>query len=586
MPTESSPLLSTDGASAAVHSAFQTVKDFSSRPDVRRFALVAALLLIGLSPFTFYKTASPPPQKLPFPGKFDWKPCGPDGLVCSKFVVPLDHLNSSDSRYIPLAVIRIPATTKPSLGPLFLNPGGPGGSGLAIVRKRGKFIQEIVGGRYDIVSWDPRGVGESEPIKCFANAYQQQLYNEFGGASGRPVPKDADPLRQFTAYAELLGKQCQKYTGDYLKYMSTASVARDLDAMREAFGQELTNYWGFSYGTFLGATYVNMFGDRVGRVILDGVTDPTTYSGDKIDWTYSSLVHADEVVDGLGLECEKAGPLRCPLAKPTSTDFKPGYVSRALKSTFEKLRADPIVYSDEDGSAVITGDDFAQVLFQMTYAPSTWPALVPALADIVHDGNASRLAAVGSVAGDSCPVKLDTPEAHYGIMCTDTENRPEHSTREGFLKGVEESSSASWLAGFGWAISGYHCVIWPVKAVERFAGPWNNPTRNKVLLIANTLDPVTPIESAQKLEELMEGNGVLFTQIGYGHCSLAQPSKCTNEVIYNYLVNGVVPEPGTKCDVDGSPFPEVSAAFAKKAEKVDLTPDFGFPFRRTTFRKF
>ncbi|KAI8814956.1 Alpha/Beta hydrolase protein [Cladochytrium replicatum] len=583
MSGESTPLRSGEGASAAVHSALESVKEFASRPVVCRVALVSALLLIGLSPFTFYPTAATrPAPKLPSPGKFDWKPCGPDGLVCSKFVVPWDHLNISDTRFIPLAVIKIPSTTKPSLGPLFLNPGGPGGSGLSFVRNRGKFIQDIVGGRYDIVSWDPRGVGESEPLKCFANAYQQQLFNEFGGPSGRPVPRDSDPLRQFFAYAELLGKQCEKYTGDFLKYMSTASVARDLDALREAFGQELTNYWGFSYGTFLGATYVNMFGDRVGRVILDGVVDPTTYSGDKIDWAISSLVHTDEVVDGLGLECEKAGPLRCPLAKPTSADFKPGYVSRALKSTFEKLRNDPIVYSDEDGSAVITGDDFAEVLFQMTFSPSTWPLLVPALADIVHDGNASRLAAVSSAVGDSCPVKLEAPDVHYGVICTDTENRPEHSTREGYLKGVEESSSASWLAGFAWAMSCIHCVTWPVTAVERFAGPWNNPTRNKVMLIANKLDPVTPIESAQKLERLMEGNAVLFTQVGYGHCSLAQPSKCTNKVIYNYLVNGVVPEPGTKCGVDGSPFPEVSAS----SEKIDLTIDFGFPFGRTTFRKF
>ncbi|KAI8812438.1 TAP-like protein-domain-containing protein [Cladochytrium replicatum] len=584
--SESTPLLSGDGAPSAVHSVLENVKEFTSRPVVRRVALVSALLLIGLLPFTFYKTAHPPAEKLPAPGKFDWRPCGPNGLTCSKFVVPMDHLNTSDTRYISLAVIKLPATTKPSLGPLFVNPGGPGGSGVALTRRAGKLIQDIAGGRYDIVGWDPRGVGESEPIKCFENGFKQQLFNEYGGYSGRPIPNDADPLRQFTAYAELLGKQCEKYTGDYLKYVSTASVARDIDALREAFGQELTNYWGFSYGTFLGATYVNMFPDRVGRVVLDGVTDPITFAGDKIDWTYSSLLHMDEVVDGLGAECEKAGPLRCPLAKPISSDPEPGFVSRALKSTFEKLRADPIVVSDDAGSGVVTGDDFAAVLMQMTYAPSVWPLLAPALAEVVHDGKAASLMAILPSAGDSCPVQVETQEAVYGIICTDTENRVEHSTPKEYVKAAEKASSVSWVGGFGWGMAFLHCVTWPAKAAERFAGPWNHQTRNKVLLIGNTLDPVTPIESAQKLEKLMEGNGVLLTQIGYGHCSTAQPSKCSKSAIYEYLVNGVIPESGTKCDVDGSPFPEVSAVSAKKGEKIDITPEFGFPFRRTTFRKF
>ncbi|KAI8814942.1 TAP-like protein-domain-containing protein [Cladochytrium replicatum] len=582
--SESTPLLAANGAKAAVESALGNVKDFTRRPDVRRIALISVLLFIGLSPFSFYPTAAPKEvSPLPPPGKFQWKQCGPDGLVCSKFVVPLDYLNETDNRYIPLAVIKLPATVKPSLGPLFMNPGGPGGSGIGLVRSAGKVFQNFVGGRYDIVSWDPRGIGQSEPMKCFPNAYEQGKFNAFGGSSGSPPSKGADPLTNYAAYVQLLAKQCVKYTGDLLKYMSTASVARDLDALREAFGQDVTNYWGLSYGTFLGAVYSNMFPDRVGRFIVDGVVDPTVFSGDVLDLASGSLVHLDEVIDGFGYECEKAGPLRCALAKNNGT---PGHVTKLLRETTEKISNEPMVVVEESETGVLTGDDIRAILFALSYRPSSWPVIVPAFVDLLYDNNPKKLIQIfssGSI-GESCPVDLITAEAVNGVLCTDGKNRPEHSTATGYLKDLDNVSDVSWIAGYLFPIAFLPCTVWPVRAVERYAGPWNRKTKNKVLVIGNTLDPVTPLESAQHLVELMEGSGVLLTQIGYGHCSIAQTSQCTRDIIFDYLVNGLVPESGTKCDVDGSPFSEISAATRKEES---IIPDYGFPImHRLRTRQF
>ncbi|KAI8812430.1 Alpha/Beta hydrolase protein [Cladochytrium replicatum] len=580
--SESAPLLSGGGARSAVSNTLEAISEFTARPSTRRIALVSLLLFIGLFPFSFYPSpkssdGTPSPSPLPPPGKFEWKQCGPNGLVCSKFVAPLDHLNSSDTRTIALSVIKLPATTKPSLGPLFLNPGGPGGSGLSIVRGRGKFIQDIVRGRYDIVSWDPRGVGESEPIKCFPSAFEQTKFNAFGGASGNPPTNGVNPMKNYAANLELLAKMCEKYSGDLLKYMSTASVARDLDALREAFGQEVTNYWGFSYGTVLGSTYVNMFPDRVGRVILDGVVDPIDYAGDVIDSYVGALLHTDDVIEGFGYECEKAGPSRCPLAK--RTELQPGYVVRQIKQTVETLRKDPIVFVDEEsGSGVFSGDDLSAILFTATYAPSNWPILSSALGDLIHDSNVTRLATLvkGNV-GETCPVNIISREAIFGVTCTDANNKPEHATLEGFLKDAEEFSSVSWVGGYALLVENYICSVWPVRAAERYAGPWNKTLKNKILLLGNTLDPVTPLESAQLLEDIMEGNAVLLTQVGYGHCTLAQKSKCTNEAVFEYLVNGLLPETGRACEVDGSPFPEITTASVRGEFQL---PDYGFPVIR------
>ncbi|KAI8814947.1 TAP-like protein-domain-containing protein [Cladochytrium replicatum] len=553
------PLVSGRRAEPAVNMALRKINNFTSHPPTRRIALVSLLLLVGLLPFTFPPTSESPSSPLPSTGKLQWKQCGPDGLVCSKFVVPLDHLNASNTRTIALWVIKLPATTRTSLGPLFINPGGPGASGVNDVRDRGKLIQGIVRGRYDIVSWDPRGVGESEPIKCFGTAFEQKMFNAYGGASGSPPTKGVDPMKNYAAYSELLAKMCEKYSGDLLKYISTASVARDLDALREAFGQEVTNYWGFSYGTVLGATYVNMFPERVGRVILDGVVDPIDFTGDIIESYVGSMLHTDDVIEGFGYECEKAGPSRCPLAN--YTDRQPGYVLRQIKDTVEALKWDPIVYVDKEaGYGVMSGDDLASILFSASDDPSVWPELASALADLMYDSNVTSLAKRWKRKDEeSCPAKIVSREARYGVTCTDANSKPEHLTLEGFLKDVEEASSVSWIAGYSWLIENYICSVWPVRAAERYAGPWNKTLNNKIMLIGNTLDPEAPLESAQLLEDIMEGNAVLLTQVGYGHCSYAQKSKCTDEAVYEYLVNGQLPELRKRCEVDGSVFPEIAS---------------------------
>jgi pimeloyl-ACP methyl ester carboxylesterase len=465
--------------------------------------------------------------------------------------VPIDYSNSSSAKF-DLALIRLKATQAVSKGPLFVNPGGPGGSGVGLVLRAGEILSKHVDGYYDIIGFDPRGIGESNTIRCFDDGTESKFFL----ANRRPFLNPGDNVANHAAFLEALSKQCIAKNKDFLPFVSTASVARDIDSLRDAFGQELTNYWGFSYGTFLGATYVNMFPDRVGRVILDGVTDPTTFSGELINWINTSLIHTEDGIDEFGASCEAAGPEKCALANPDKALAFDGqhYVAPTIRKYLTHLINNPLLLKNMSTPGVVLQTDAASALFTALYKVSTWPLVAKAFAASIEAANGNAFYEfIVEKENERCPLVEQYSLTFVPVLCIDGTHNDQPDLNS-FIKGVEDANKVSPLAAPLWGYPMAQCLYWDVKPSERFAGPWNHKTKNKVLLIGATGDPVTPVESAAKLEDLMEGSGVFHKHHGWGHCSLGQPSKCTTKVIRDYFVDGIVPEKGSACDMEDQPF--------------------------------
>jgi pimeloyl-ACP methyl ester carboxylesterase len=451
-----------------------------------------------------------------------------------------------------MALIRLKATQRASKGLLFVNPGGPGGSGVGLVLRAGDILSKHVDGYYDIIGFDPRGVGASNTIRCFDDGTESMFFL----ANRRTILSPGDNPANHAAWLEAQAKQCIS-KNNFLPYVSTASVARDIDSLRDAFGQELTNYWGFSYGTFLGATYVNMFPDRVGRVILDGVTDPSMFSGDIIEWIKASLVHTEDGVDEFGAACEAAGPEKCALAHRDLALAFDGehYVAPTLRYYLNHLINHPLLLSNVSTTqGVVLQTDVANAFFLSLYKAAQWPNIAKAFAEAIQASTGNGFYnIINGKEDERCPLVEEYSMGASPIFCLESTH---HSYRDvkSFLKGVEEAADVSPLAGNLLGSEMLQCLYWKVIPAERYAGPWNHKTKNKVLLIGATGDPITPVESAAALESLMEGSGVLHKHHGWGHCSLGHPSKCTTKVVRDYFVDGKVPEKGSECLMEVQPF--------------------------------
>jgi pimeloyl-ACP methyl ester carboxylesterase len=464
--------------------------------------------------------------------------------------VPVDWHNPDSTRF-KLALVKFKATQKVSKGALFVNPGGPGGSGIDFVKRVGDVISKMVDGHYDVIGFDPRGVGDSNTIRCFEDGIESKMF-----MANRPVGLGrGDNVANFAAVQEAFVNQCIRKNKDFLPYVSTASVARDLDALRDAFGEDVTNYIGFSYGTFIGAVYVNMFPDRVGRFMVDGCLDPSSYSGDNLKLVASSLRHTEDGVDALGSLCEAAGPEKCALArKSENSPSGDSYVANTIRQFVTNLVDKPLLATNQSVITVMTELDATGVLFSATYNTAAWPQVVANIDEAIRSGRGDAIVdAYMKRDKDLCPLIEPYLAAQSPIMCLDG-HHDVYQNLTSWMQGIDEAVNVSPTAGLLMGSYMMRCLYWNVTASERYTGPWNRTTKNKVLIVGATGDPVTPVESAARLEELMEGNGVFHKHHGWGHCSLGQPSQCTLQVIKKYFVDGEIPQKGSSCPFEYNPF--------------------------------
>jgi pimeloyl-ACP methyl ester carboxylesterase len=474
----------------------------------------------------------------------EWQPCGESApaFECATYTVPRDYSDPSGAT-LELALTRLPATdVENRIGSLFLNPGGPGGSGVSFAQGAGAVLSTLTDGRFDIVGFDPRGVAGSTPVQCFTSDAER-----FGsGLLVGDVPDSEEELVEAAAQTAAYTSLCGIRNPENLAFVSTEFVARDLDLLRAAVGDEKLSYLGLSYGTILGATYANLFPDRVRALALDGAVNPEGFTSDISSFLTDSYRDSDAVLEGFFATCEEAGPELCALAGKD-----PQRVYEQLVGDIRASGGLPALTSSVP--TIVTEDFLSNLVFQLMYTPTAWQQLAAALdsAATTDDGGALVDLAISlfGVPEPDAPYNNAT-DALNAVLCTDTGDGGEASQWIDVAEEVEEVSPSFGKAG---AYIGFPCATWPAEAASRYAGPWDVPTANPVLILNPTSDPITPLASAQELDDLL-ADSRLLVQESFGHTTFAATSTCTLGFLRAYLLDQELPPEGTVCTPDATPF--------------------------------
>jgi pimeloyl-ACP methyl ester carboxylesterase len=492
-----------------------------------------------------------------------WAPCtgdGQQGFQCTKVQVPLDYADPA-STAITLSVIRHPATDPAHrIGTLFMNPGGPGGPGTVDLPDWITLFPPMALARFDIVSWDPRGINDSTAVQCFANLDDETAFFGDVPQNGFPVglAEKVTWLGRFEAY----GRICLQRNGPLLSHTSTADTARDMDLLRQALGEPTLNYLGTSYGTFLGAVYANLFPDNIRAMILDGNLTPSLYTnnGD----TRPLLSSALRFGSNQGLSESLAAFLdQCGAAGRTKCSFSAGD-ARSTREKFQallqRLRRVPVTIGTTTITYAVLLRSLEGRFFTTRPQPGNLPGWVgaSALLDLVQGaidaGGATEPATappmVRRTVAPGVEQKYGSSWQYLAIECGDSPN-PRPPGKFLILDRYAEALYGPIGVVDLWLDE--PCASWPVRAADQYIGPWNRPTPNPILLIGNTHDPSTPYRnSVGMLQELAQAR--LLTVEGYGHTVLLNPSRCAQQYEDDYLLNLALPPIATVCQQDKQPF--------------------------------
>jgi pimeloyl-ACP methyl ester carboxylesterase len=473
-----------------------------------------------------------------------WQPCAEpsqSGFDCATAQVPLDY-GDPQGASIDLAVIRHRATDRAHrLGALFFNPGGPGGAGTEDLPAWLELFPPTVRARFDLISWDPRGIGASTAVQCFATP-EEGLAFLSDLPAGFPVGQ-AETRAWISRYADF-GQICGERNGELLAHVSTADSARDLELLRQAVGDPHMNYLGVSYGTFLGATYANLFPDRVRAMVLDGNVDPVAWTngGDDDAFLSTALRLQTDLGSAKTLQaflrlCGEAGADRCAFADDSAEATQAKFAT-----LLQRLRTQPIPFEGR---------------------PITYAALVTAMADllfVVEPGFgfpgwafAAQLLETlwtGGSGGTPPAPSYQFPEQQYAVQCAESPN-PRRPRVFRALAAIAFARAGD--VGPNWSWADEPCASWPATAAERYAGPWDRRTANPVLVIGNTFDPSTAYQGSIAMAQAL-ARARLLTVDGYGHTVLLNPSACASQYVSDYLVDGTLPPEGTVCPQDQPPF--------------------------------
>lgn len=508
-----------------------------------------------------------------------WGQCRPAvaPLQCARVQVPLDHDRPTGAR-ISLALIRYPATDRAHrIGSLFLNPGGPGGSGVDLVLGAGELFAQQLRGRYDVVGFDPRGIGRSTPLVCLTDPAQVDRVT-----APWPFPLTRAQERQQRGYDTRLAAFCAQHGGAIIDHMSTADVARDLDLLRAAVGDPRLNYLGYSYGTQLGSVYANLFPRRVGRVVLDGVLDPvawTTGTPATARLPFSTRLHSDKgaqaTFDQFLARCDRAATDR---DAATVCAFGP-----RSKARFDRLAVRLKASPPDPGSGLPTYQDVIGSALGALYAADAWPALGDFLA-AVEKPNAPAVAAARAaltralgLAGPGTATMPQTVEGFVGVACSDSRNPASYAA---WPTAGAQADAESGYFGRLWTWASSPCQPWPGQGDDRYLGPWTAPTANPVLVVGNRFDPATRYQGAVTVSRLLPRSRLL-TYEGWGHTAyLSAGSSCTDAAVTAYLLRGTLPAVGTSCPVEVDPFRQVPSAARVGRSAAAVSPALPVAVRR------
>jgi pimeloyl-ACP methyl ester carboxylesterase len=485
--------------------------------------------------------------------KVSWTACR-DGFQCATMPVPLDY-DQPRGVQIGISVIRLPAAQPARrIGSLMINPGGPGGSGVEVVRGIAKFLPLELRARFDIVGFDPRGVNLSTPLRCFDTFDQAISILPPFAYPDTPAEEQAQRVSD-----DKLAAACARHGGAIRDHMSTADVARDMDLLRGALGDSKLNYLGFSYGSILGQNYANLFPSRVRALVIDGVLDPiawTTGRGQEAQTTPlgTRLQSADgsrRTLDEFFRLCDAAGP-DCAFS---------GNASGRYAAMGERLRGHPATITDPGTGETftVTYNDLIAVTLGALHAPFIWPYLAELLADLEQQLSPAvlgvRLAAIRTALGLAPAAQEPYPnfvESYPGVACSDSVNPRSFAA---WQSAADRAEARYGRFGRIWNWVASVCRAWPSTAgQDRYLGPWTARTASPVLIVGNYFDPATPYQGAVTASRLLP-NSRLLSYAGWGHTAYFTAGNfCVDSRVTRYLVTGLVPPAGIVCKPEGSPF--------------------------------
>jgi len=460
-----------------------------------------------------------------------WTDCG-EGFECATARVPRDHARPGGPS-LRLALIRLPAQDRARrIGSLFVNPGGPGGSGVDFVRGNAKTGLAPLADRFDIVGFDPRGVGASRPaVDCETNPETQ---GPFATPLPRPTPASERALVRRT---ERYLARCVAENRGFLPYLSTANVARDLDLLRRAVRDEELSYLGYSYGTQLGATYASLFPGRARALVLDGAVDAEANLNRPLQ-TVREQTQSFEVAFGRFMQACAAQPEVCRFG---GTD-----PWNAYDELVGRLDRDPARIPGTPRRPAVDGDDVRIATTFLLYSKQLWPVLGIALAAAdAGDGRLIRVVVDAFYGREEDGTYDKAGDQFVAIAGVDAVREGDVDT---YLRAGRESYR---LFEHFWFNNGYGDLpfgLWPVSPRGVFRGPFENPRRAApALVVGTTYDPATPYIAARVLTEDL-GNARLLTMRGDGHtAAFGGNSACIDAAVEAYLEAGTLPRERTVC---------------------------------------
>jgi len=533
----------------------------------------AAVPAVGSAPAASSKAAVPKGLESFYGQKVAWYDCvatagveksaDKTGFQCAKVKVPLDY-SKPDGQTIEIAMKKHQATGSVRQGTLFMNPGGPGGSGVDDV---GAMVDSTFAGvqkSYDIIGFDPRGVGSSTPITCDDGAGQQPAKAAQGGmgvndpqpgslvadvAGDDPTPfRDAENpaadggaeanvgfptlIDEITKDFKQEEANCAAHTkpAGLLDHVDTVSVARDLDVLRALSGDQKLNYLGFSYGTYLGAHYAELFPANTGRMVLDGAVDPSLSLGDRAAGQAQGF---EAALRTYVQQCQSGQAVQEGQSCPLTGDADAGVQQvRALIAS-----ADQTPLKTADPNVTVDGSTIRSAIRRLLYSSEYWPLLTYALDQAItqKDGSYIQVLYGKMTAGGSAPT-------FYAVNCQDI---PVQGDMTSWEKEYQQILQSSPTFGASLGNQDARCQAWGHNGTRKPA-PIHAKGAAPILVVGTTGDPATPYAWSQAMADQLE-SGRLLTWEGNGHTAYGRAGACVQKAVDTYLTSGTLPKEGLTC---------------------------------------
>jgi pimeloyl-ACP methyl ester carboxylesterase len=488
--------------------------------------------------------AGPAAAQAPEQSSLQWNGCG-GGFECARLNVPLDYSKPSGDA-VKLALLRLPASDQSGkLGSLIVNPGGPGGSAIDFLRLWAQVVSPDIRARFDLVTFDPRGVGESQGIVCH-NTLQDLV-------AVTPDPQNDAQWQTAEDVSKAFVDECAQKYGDFLNYLGTKNVARDMESVRKALGEDKVTYLGYSYGTAIGQAYADMYPRNVRAMVLDGALD---LSQDYTEINKQQMIGFERAYNAYLQNCRDQ---HCDLASR-------GDPKTVIGNLMKKVQAKPLAAPQADRPA--GPGELETAIASALYSQQTWPILTSALIEAL-DGDGSALVQLTDQYLERNPDGSypDLLEANMAVNYVDEQCPKDPNAYKQLAKEFEKVAPTF---GSSAAVAGLTCAYWPAKP-----DPLSAPSAKgapPIVVIDTTNDPATPYEWGLAVSKQIS-SAVLLTHRGNGHTIYAQGDSCVDGAVNAYLLNLTVPPKDKTCG-NGPPPPgqQTPVASSTPGKSATATP--------------